>query len=128
MPFRGKARVENYQIEQQCVIVEGAEQRSHREIPGKVSRRFWERREAARAGMFPEVLKWDVYLGVVEFFMENRPFGTISPSVHPSFTCPFTKSFSFIQQPLLYAWECAEWWENGKSTKVSPRVVSVPET
>ncbi|MXQ84428.1 hypothetical protein E5288_WYG020863 [Bos mutus] len=36
MLFRGKARVENYQIEQQCVTVEGAEQRSHREIPGKI--------------------------------------------------------------------------------------------
>lgn len=62
-----------------------------------MSRRFWERREAVRAGMFPEVLRWDVYLGVVEVFMENRPFWDISPSVHPSITCPLTKSFSFIQ-------------------------------
>lgn len=57
MLFRGKARVENYQIEQQCVTVEGAEQRSHREIPGKVSHRLWKCREVARAGVFPEVLK-----------------------------------------------------------------------
>ena len=36
---------------------EGAEQRGRREISGKMSHRFWKRKEEAKAGVFPEVLK-----------------------------------------------------------------------
>lgn len=36
---------------------EGAEQRDHKEISGKMSHRFWKRKEEAKAEVFPEVLK-----------------------------------------------------------------------
>lgn len=48
---------------------EGAERRGNKEISGKMSHRFWRIGEESKTAVFPDVLKGDVYWGVVEVFI-----------------------------------------------------------
>lgn len=48
---------------------EGAECRGNKEISGRMSHRFWSIGEESKTAVFPNVLKGDVYWGVVEVFI-----------------------------------------------------------